>query len=165
MPPTAIKYVKDGLIKGKPLTSGSRTRLIFDLTKDVPFKPCKGIYYIARDAAKFLGLHVKLLQMLKKENIYKMTHLAYGLDGFCEVDLIEFRNKVVNMVKLVANANAEHHISMKSIMRKKCSADVFASIISAVLNKKITPVGRTGNEIGDILFNKAELLNAIRIYQ
>lgn len=51
------------------------------------------------------------------------------------------------------------------IMRKKCSADVFASIISAVLNKKITPVGRTGNEIGDILFNKAELLNAIRIYQ
>ena len=162
MPPTAIKYVKDGLIKGKPLTSGSRTRLIFDLTKDVPFKPCKGIYYIARDAAKFLGLHVKLLQLLKKENIYKMTHLAYGLDGYCEVDLVEFRDKVVNMIKLVANANVEQHISMKSIMRKKCSADVLASIISAVLNKQITTVGRTGDEIGDILFNKSEICQIIQ---
>lgn len=54
---------------------------------------------------------------------------------------------------------------MPFIKPKKCSADVFASIICAVLNKQITPVGRTGNEIGDILFNKAEILNAIQIYQ
>lgn len=77
--------------------------------------------------------------------------------------MVEFRNKVVSIIKLVTNANVEQHISMKSIMRIKCSADVFASIISAVLNKQITPVGRTGDEIGDILFNKSEICQIIQL--
>lgn len=163
MPPTAIKYVKDGLIKGEPLTSGSRTRKIFDLTKDVPFKPCKGARYNLRDAAKFLCISVKLLQLLKKEKIYKMVHLAYGLDGYCEVDLIEFRDQIVNLAPLFDGSDLDEHIYMNSIMRKKkCGAEVYAAILSAVINKQITPVGRTGNEIGDLMFNKAEVLNILR---
>jgi len=38
----------------------------------------------------------------------------------------------------------------------------YVSIISAVLSKKIIPFGRAVNEIGDMLFDKADVMKVVK---
>lgn len=157
MPPTVMSYVRKGLIKGQLLTSGKRTRRIFDLTKDVPFKPAEGRYYKQREAAQFLGLPVKLLCDLRRKGIYKVVRLGWGIDGYSELDLIEFRTRLLMTAHEEVNFDTEIHITLGEVLRKKRLGHLAATeIISDLLKSTFIPCGSLGSQIRDIFLTRVE---------
>lgn len=153
MVPTAEQYVKKGIITGEPVDTASSTRLIFDLSL-IPFKKAEGKRHRQRSAAKLLGLPVKLLSMLRKSGVYKVTRLAWGLDGYSELDLIDFKNRLTSNAPALEDFDSVESISLREISRKKNGLDGAARIISAILEGRIFPLGRSGNHIGDILLDR-----------
>ena len=163
MPPTAMKYVKQGLIKGRMVNTAKGKREIFDLTK-IPFKRSKGKYYKTREASKFIGIPESLLAMLKKQKIYTLKHLAYGLDGYSEIDLIDFRDSLLIKAHKLIHFEESKHITLKKIMLKKPLGNMVKSkFIESVLNKSILPIGNVGSNVGDIIFKRNEALSFVNL--
>jgi hypothetical protein len=129
---------------------------VFDLTQ-LSFKKAEGPRHRLREAAKFLGLPVRLLSILRKNGTYRITRLAWGLDGYSELDLNEFRTKLLDKAPVIGNFDTNEFITLKKIMNKKLGGqNVTAKIIAAVLEGRIVPVGRSGDEIGDIVLRRTE---------
>lgn len=157
MVPTAINYVKKGIIIGEQVETATSKRQIFDLSS-LPFSKAEGNRHRLREAAKFLGLPVCLLGRLRKSRIYKIKRLAWGLDGYSELDLIEFREVILSRAPLLGSFKTAEFISLKSIMHKKLkNQSVAATIVAAVFESEIVPVGRMGDEIRDVVFNIADV--------
>lgn len=158
MPPTVMSYVKKGLIQGQTLTSGKRTRRIFDLSKDVPFKPAEGRYYKSREAALFLGISHNLLRTLRQTGLYKVVRLGWGIDGYSELDLIEFRDRLLKAVGQDCTFNATAHITLGQIFRKKrLTMGLSVRLISELLDGTLNPCGQIGSQIKDIFLLKTDL--------
>jgi hypothetical protein len=161
MVPTAEMYVKKGIINGEWVDTAKSKRMIFDLTT-LPFRKAEGKRHRLRDAAKFLGLPVNLLSSLRKNGTYKITRLAWGIDGYSELDMIEFRERLLSKVPEMEDYDEGVFISVRSISRKKLSDQgVAARIIAAVLDGQIIPVGRCGGEIGDLVLNRVTAMGLI----
>ena len=159
MRPTAEKLVKKGIVVGRSVETANSTRLIFDLSL-IPFTKAEGNRHRARKAAKFLDLPLKLLSMLRESGTYKMKRLAWGLDGYSELDLIEFRESLLSKAPILDNIVGSEFISLKKIMRKKLrDQSTTARIVDAVLKCEIVPVGRIEGAIGSIVFNKKDIDN------
>lgn len=158
MPPTVMNYVKKGLIKGQVLTCGKRTRRIFDLTKDVPFKPAEGRYYKQREAALFLGLPVNILRDLRRKGIYKVVRLGWGIDGYSELDLIEFRTQLLKTVSQEQEFAPSKHIELGKVFRKKgIPRSGKFQIISGLVDGSIVPSGTLGPDIKHIFLDRMEV--------
>ena len=159
MRPTAVKFVENGIVVGRIVETANSTRLIFDLSL-IPFTKAEGNRHRARKAAKFLGLPLELLSMLKESGTYKMKRLAWGLDGYSELDLIEFRESLLSKAPILNNVVGSEFISLKKIMRKKLrDQSTTARIVDAVFKCEIVPVGRMEGAIGSIVFNKKDIDN------
>lgn len=151
MPPTLMRYVREGLITGKELRAGKRMRRIFSLD-EIPFLPSSGKYYVQREAAKFLGIPVGLLQQLKNDGTYKIVRIADGLEGFDEQDLVEFRDNIVGNASLVQQYNTATHITIGDLIRKKrFGKETQARLIADIKHGRLLPYGRLGNQIRDII--------------
>jgi hypothetical protein len=157
MVPTAENYVERGIIVGKTVATANSTRLIFDLSS-LPFSKAEGNHHRLRGAAKFIGLPENLLSILRKLGIYKIKRLAWGLDGYSELDLVEFKETLLNNAPLLANFNAPEFISLKKIIQMKLGDQSKAGkVIAAVLDGDVVPVGRMGDAVKDITFNRADI--------
>jgi hypothetical protein len=155
--PTIRKYIKKGLITGVSLNNGKRSRGIFDL-RDLPFKRSEGKYHKQREAAQFLGMPIKLLRTLRNSGAYKFTRLAWGLDGYSELDLIEFRESLVSKAQKIGHYDNDKLMPLSKISRKKlCGRELATKIIASILDGLIVPVGRTGDEIFDIVVDFSEV--------
>jgi hypothetical protein len=161
----AQRYVEQGLIECKNVETVKMSRKLFDVTT-LPFKKAEGRSHKLRDAAKFLGIPVSLLSMLRNEGAYKMQRLAKGLNGYSEYDLINFREILVTKVAVIKNCDSEEHITLGSVMRIKLRDQKFtASIIKSILNGQIIPEGRIGDEISDIVLMRASIMTMVSLYQ
>lgn len=157
MVPTAENYVKKGYIQGVPKKTAKSTRLVFDLTK-ISFKKSEGKYYRLRDAAVFVGLPVALLQLLKQRGVYKISRLGWGMDGFSELDLIEFREKLISLAPILISLDTANLTSMKQIFRKKLGGqNISLKLIAETISGDIVPYGRIGDAIGDIVFKEVDI--------
>lgn len=162
MTPTAMKYVEKGIIKGEIVDAGNGKRAIFDLAK-IPFKRSEGKHYRLREAAKFLGLATSLLVFLKKEKIYTLKRLGFGLDGFSELDLIEFRDSLTSQASKYIDFKASHHITMKKVLfMKTIRVEVKGNFIRSILNNSLLPIGNIGSTLGDIVFDKNQALGFLK---
>jgi hypothetical protein len=151
MPPTLMRYVKEGLITGKELRAGKRMRRIFSLD-EIPFLPSSGKYYVQRVAAKYLEVPVGLLMQLKNDGTYKTVRIADGLEGFDEQDLVEFRDNIVGNASLVQQYNTATHITIGDLIRKKrFGKETQARLIADIKHGRLLPYGRLGNQIRDII--------------
>lgn len=163
MPPTLMKYVREGLIKGKALKCGKRVRRIFNLD-DIPFLPSSGKYYVQREAANFLGIPVSLLTKLKSDNTYKIVRLADGLHGYDELDLIEFRDSIINKAPVPSEYDPAKHITLGEMLRKKMKgSEIPARIIADIKHGKVQPCGRTGDQIRNIFLRREDVMAMMQI--
>ena len=163
--PTAMKYVKKGLITGESVETAKGKRMLYDLSK-IPFKRSEGKYHKLREAGKFLGLPISLLGFLRKEKIYTLKRLGFGLDGYSELDLIEFRVSLMSKSPKLVEFDLNEHISLEKIMFKKLLGnEIKGTFIQSILSNKILPVGHQGSELKNLIFNRNEvmvLLNSIQ---
>jgi hypothetical protein len=157
-PPTVMSYVRKGLIKGEKLTTGKLTRRIFDLEKDVPFKPAEGRYYKIREAALFLGISLNLLRELKQKDIYRIVRLGWGIGGYSELDLIDFRNRLLQAVHKHGAFDPVIHIKLGKILNKKrLDVSFTAEIIGELLEGTLQPQGQDGAHFRDIILLRSDI--------
>lgn len=159
--PTIRNYVKKGLLKPEIRESMGRTRKVFDLLH-IPFKAKEGKYLKQREAAKFLHLSPRMLIALKKDEIYKIQRLGWGIDGFNELDLIEFRERFINKAPNEFDTISDEQIRLGCLFRRKHSLEVSVKVLNEILVDSLVPVGRTGCDIADIVLNKSDLVNYIQ---
>lgn len=151
--PTVRNYVKKGLIIPQERESFGVIRMVFDL-HNLPFKAKEGNYFKQREAAAFLGLNVRILRSLKNNGIYKIKRLGWGTDGYSELDLIEFKECFVNKAAEIIECLPEHHLCLKQLFKKRSVEGIVIKILDQVKKGDLTPLGRTGNEISDLVFTK-----------
>ena len=164
MTPTAMQYVKNGLIKGDVIDAGNGKRTIFDLSK-IPFKRSEGKHHRLREAAKFLGLAAGLLVFLKQEKIYTLKRLGYGLDGFSELDLVDFKESLTSQASTYIDFKTSHHITMKKVLfMKTIGVEVKGNFIKSIINNNLLPIGNIGSALGDIVFDKNQALGFLKRY-
>lgn len=157
--PTIRNYVKKGLLIPQMREGMGRIRQVFDL-QNLPFKAREGNYLRQREAANFLNLNVSTLRNLKKSGIYKIKRLGWGIDGYSELDLIEFKESFIKMASNVIEYFPKEQISIKDFFRKKSlHEDTDSKIFVGILDGHLIPIGRIGNEISDIVFTKQQLSN------
>lgn len=159
---TIRNYVKKGLLKPEIRESMGKTRAVFDL-HNLPFKASEGNYFKQREAAKFMKLNVRLLNALKSNGIYKIKRLGWGTDGYSELDLVEFKENLVNKAPNLLEVNTAEHVSLEEIFRKKFSSKFSVKIVEDILLDKLIPLGRMGNEITDIVLTRKSALSYFNI--
>jgi hypothetical protein len=126
----------------------------------LPFKKSEGSYYKTNDASKFLGIPESLLGFLKTEKSYTLKRLAFGLDGYSELDLIEFRDGLLNKASNFIEFDSANHITMKKIVLKRpLGTEAKGEFIKSVLSNTILPIGHIGRAIGDLVFDRNETLD------
>lgn len=158
---TVRNYVKKGLLVPQIRESMGKTRKVFNLD-NLPFKAREGNYFKLREAANFLNLNVSTLSNLKKNGVYKIKTLGWGIDGFSELDLIELKGSLIKKVPDVIEYSPEEQISIKDFFKKKSLPVGSASkIFGAILDDSLIAIGRCSSEISDIVFAKQQLLNCL----
>lgn len=158
MPSTTRKLVSQGLIKGKTSKLHGHTRHFFDVRQKMPFITAKGKSYSLRNAAKWLGLPVSVLKILRERKHFEALHLANPIAAYHEQDLIAFREKLLKLCPPKKGRPNADHIKLTQVMRMKVgSANVKADFIFAMLNHELKVVGRTGLTLSDVFFGRAEV--------
>jgi TniQ len=161
--PTIRNYVEKEYLKPETRESMGKIRKVFDL-HNLPFKAREGNYFKQREAANFLNLNVSTLRNLKKNGIYKIKRLGWGVSGYSELDLIEFKESFIKKAPDIIEYLPEEQISIEDFFRKKSLAEETASkIFGGILDGHLIPIGRIGNEISDIVFTKQQLSNYLRM--
>lgn len=164
--PTIRNYVKKGLLVSQIRESMGKTRKVFDL-HNLPFKAREGNYFKQREAAKYLNLNLSTLRNLKNSGVYKIHRLGWGIDGYSELDLMEFKESFIEKAPDIIEYLPKKQISIKDFFRKKLLPDdAVSKIFSGMMDGDLIPVGRIGSEISDIVFTKQHLsnyLNDVRI--
>lgn len=156
-PATLRKYIKKGLLKPEIRESMGRARKVFDIHK-LPFRAREGNYLKQRDAISFLQISLGILNGLKANGIYKIYRLAWGTDGYSELDLQEFKASLLNKApKFIEHLTIEQ-MRLKEFFRiKNIPIEIKIKTIGDIVNGTIVPVGRTGNEIPNIVLTKLDI--------
>lgn len=158
MPITARTMVKKDLIQGKKGNVNGRTRHFFDLDQELPFSANNGATLTVRKAALWLGLPVSVLQVLREQKHYEGRHIARPFSAYHKQDLIIFRDKLFGCCPEVSVILVESHITLRQVMRMKVGANgIKASFINNILKGKLIPLGKTGNELSDMVFSKVRV--------
>lgn len=159
--PTIRNYVKKKLIQPIDKVYFGKKRMMFDTTK-VPFLPKEGNYLRQRDAAKFIQISERNLRALKENNVYKFKRLGWGIEGYSELDLKDFRDDLLSKANNVVDNISDQEISLKNVLSKKrLSASNIVSVFKNIQNEIIIPKGRIGDEIADIILAKKDIYNLI----
>ena len=154
--PTIRSYIKKGLLKPQMHESMGKTRAVFDL-ENIPFKAREGNYLKQREAAQFMKLNVRLLNAFKSNGVYKISRLGWGIDGYNQLDLLEFKESIINKAPRLLNLNTSEQLCLREIFRKKLYLGVSVKIVEEILVGALVPLGRTGNEIPDIILTKESI--------
>jgi len=116
--PTILKYVKKGILKPQIRKKLGKNIKIFDL-HNLPFKASEGNHLRQRDAAKYLHLSARMLRALKERGVYKIMRLGWGVDGYSELDLVEFKEGLVSKAPCVLEVVPSNQIQLAELFRKK----------------------------------------------
>lgn len=158
MTSTARHLVESGNIPNVTLTMNGVSRQLFDLSQKLPYEITAGDTYTLRDAASWLGLPVSVLKIVREQGLFDVRHIASPINAYHERDLEIFRKKLLACSpksKLIPSMN---FITLEQCMLMKTGHDdIKASIVSAILNKKLRPLGRASENICDIVILKRDL--------
>ena len=151
--PTIRNYVKKGILKPEVRESMGKTRKVFDL-HNLPFMASEGNYFRQREAAKYIQIHERILSALKRSGVYKTKRLGWGVEGYSELDLVEFKESLVDKAPTLLEVKATEQLSLGKLFRIKLHLISSVKIVEEILLGNLLPLGRTGNEISDIVLTR-----------
>ena len=158
MTTTARHLVEGGNIPHVTLTMNGVSRQLFDLSQKLPFELTIGKTYALRNAAAWLGLPVSVLKVLREQGIFEVRHLANPIHAYHERDLEVFRDKLLDCVPRIKAIESNDLITLERCMLMKTGHDVIkASIVAALIQKKLRPIGMINENIGSIGILKSDL--------
>lgn len=147
-------------------TSSKGLRYIADLAADELTAPLRsdGATWQARKAAAYLGMPVRVLAYLKEKGHLPALHISTHKHGYHQADLDRFRERLLALSPLVTVGSLMESsvelVSLEYALRnfKFHNHDRKAEFVAAYLCGEYVSVGRTGDTLADIQFEKAEVM-------
>lgn len=151
---TARDWVDRGIVPSRIAQRGRSQLEIFELTDDLPVKESTGALSV-RDAGKYLGLPVSVLQALRRRNIYKVERIGVTRSQYHRLDLDALRSGFLEKAANQLPDLAAGMITLRELMRRKLrNKGAKAEILAAIWEGRLAPCGRLGDGIGDIVVNE-----------
>ena len=107
----------------------------------------------ARRAAKRVGLPVAVLNQLRRAGQFEVRRKASRGQTFHEADINSFHDKVAGLRIATAGPGVVTVSLQKALAQKFKYADGKGELVAAVLEGRISVVGKDGNEIGGLLLD------------
>ena len=153
--PTMKRMVADRIVVSTRVKTKTRSRLVIDVERSQP-PVAADVVLSAREAAKYAGLPVRVLQQLRKSKVFATRtrlgwHAAWHRD-----DLEDFVSLGLGLE--TSPAFDVSTISLKKVMQLKLrSAAAKAEVVAAVFEGKLPILGRVGKDLGGLLLDKQQL--------
>jgi hypothetical protein len=153
--PTMKRMVADGIVVSTRVKTKTGSRLVIDVEQSQPPVATDAVLS-GREAAKFAGLPVRVLQELRKSKVFETRprrgrHAAWHRD-----DLEDFVSRGLGLEITLASAIAT--ISLKKVMQLKLrSAAAKAAVVAAVFEGRLAILARVGRDLGGLLLDKQEV--------
>ena len=165
MPITVDRMVKLGLIKPASSAGLSESRLLFDLTAELPKRCSDGRSLGDREAGKFLELPVAVIKQLRKLGVLKFKRIGKQLSSFHEYDLRDFRDALLALGSRVATLNSPNSefLTLRAAMRLITgSSERKADIVAAILDGRLLLQGKVGHGVGDLVLKRDAVTTLVR---
>lgn len=163
---TAQQWAKDGLLTLKAVTTGKTTRYIAD-TNDVRVPRRSGGKTLGGiQAAARIGVPAVVLRKLCQSGHYQVANLASQRAAFHEKDIEQFRSQLIgrDCLRHGLRPSNQGTLTFAEVMRKIKfgSPEMKAVFVAAYLDGQLQSLGRYGDSVTDIYFDKAVVLDYAR---
>jgi hypothetical protein len=157
MPSTARRLAADGTLRMTAIKTGKSRRFIGETTTEPLLKKAGGRTLGIRAAAALIGIPVSVLRALRSSGYYEAVHLATPRAGFHERDLMAFNEKCLTVVE--PGGVLDDPISLGQVLRtfRTWNGTGKCDLVIAVLEGKVKSVDDSGQWVGDIKLEKAEV--------
>jgi len=160
-PVTLKKWAKKGLVPCEKVRVGNKVRYILDSEVIDLAKRAPGHIMNAREAASIARVPVSVLKALRKSGHFIVEHIPKHKSGFHEADLLNFSQKVLQKCALITEERLKDSpcISLDYILQQKQfwsnsgKANFFANYLDGIIQS----IGRTGNSLEHIWFQKTDV--------
>lgn len=88
--------------------------------------------------------------------------LGWRVEGFSELDLIEFRDTLMKLAPNSINVIHEEYISIKQLLGKKFDPELISKILVSIITGALVPISNIGENICDIVLLKLDVLIIIK---
>lgn len=151
---TLEKWAREGLFGIRAIPDRPRGRSIYKIPGQFPRKkPPEGIS--DREAGKFLGIPVSILERLRRDGFYQTTVIGRRRSQYARPDLDALRQSILEKAQKQITVLSDDHITLRNFFRMKLNGkENKYQVIRQILDNQIYPLGRLGEQIGDVVIGK-----------
>ncbi|WP_226473297.1 hypothetical protein [Dechloromonas denitrificans] len=103
-------------------------------------------------AKKYLGIPQSMLQLLRRDGYYPNRHISCQFAQFSKPDLDALLHRFVACAPKELSSLPEKHVTLAECLRMRLNgAENKYRLLSSILDGAISPIGRLGNSIGDLV--------------
>jgi hypothetical protein len=154
--PVMDRMIANGTVVVKKVSAGKSTRLVVDLEQSQP--PVKSTRIVTdREAARYLGLPVSVLNHLRDIGIYSTKPRVGYEQSWHKDDLEEFLTRGLALGRGI-HVPSESSIALERAMRLILrDAKAKADIVVAIFDGRLPVIGRIGDNLSGLLLDKTLL--------
>ena len=155
--PTVRKMTQSGALAGVTVKMKGAERAVVD-ARNTPIPGAITAILDVRRAAKRLGLTVRVLKRLRDLGIYAAAERrGYATSWFAdEVDA--FRARLLALAPVSSRRSQSGGVTLNEVVRRSTlPVETRVAVVSALLNRSLKSMGRSGPSPADIQLNKQEI--------
>ena len=155
--PTVRKMTESGALAGITVPMKGIERAVIDAQSTSIPAPITKILGI-RQAAKRLGLTVRVLKRLREQGIYKAAdRRGYAHSWFAD-EAATFRARLLALAPVSPGRSRSGTVTLNEVMRRSTlPVETRVAVVAALLNRALKPVGRSGPSPASILLKKQDI--------
>ncbi len=143
-------------------TVSGQTRTAYEIDDAVLKKDIQGGMGV-RKAAAMLSVPVSVLAGLRKLGVYEVRHFARHIRSYHQKDVERIQTKIVSQIPRISVGDGPDRVSLgKAFYMKFRSKTGKARLVEAIVKGTITPIGRIGDKIPDIVICRTDLTSFLR---
>ncbi len=155
--PTVRKMTVSGALAGITVPMKGIERAVVD-AQNTPIPPPITTILDVRQAAKRLGLTVRVLKCLREQGIYKAAERrGYAHSWFAD-EAATFRARLLALTPVSSDRNRPGTVTLNEVVRRSTlPVETRVGVVSALLNGSLKSVGRSGPSPAGILLRKRDV--------
>ena len=155
--PTVRKMVRSGALVGITVNLEGAERAVVD-AQNTPIPAQITKILNVRQAAKRLGLTVRVLKCLRVQGLYVAAERrGYATSWFAD-DVEPFRARLLALAPVASSRNRPRTVTLNAVVRRSAlPVETRVAVVAALLNRALKPVARSGSSPAGILLKKQDI--------
>jgi hypothetical protein len=155
--PTVRKMTESGALAGITVPMNGIERAVIDAQSTSIPAPITKVLGV-RQAAKRLGLTVRVLKRLREQGIYKTAERrGYAHSWFAD-ETVTFRARLLALAPVSPGHTPSGTVTLNEVMRRSTlPVETRVAVVVALLKRSLEPAGRSGPSPGSILLRKQDV--------